>query len=257
MEKNKVRARLTPSRLQAPANDVALPGVPGDGGPEGCQGAPERTRPATGHRGGEQLESSAVATGVVPCSSFRDGRWRGAPRLARETRPPSSPRGTVTLTTHGRRGQDGAPEGRSQPQPLGSCGGKGEPGGERACRSAGRALAAGGPGRCCPRRQPGTPRRFAQRLFPGEPPATPGHEAEGPKTKDPTLRPLLAKSQRAESISPESFPPPPAELRAGPGAPSRAEPWQRGRSRLREGERAGEGGRAAVWGTVGNIPRER
>lgn len=95
MEKNKVRARLTPSRLQAPANDVALPGVPGDGGPEGCHGAPERTRPATGHRGREQLESSAVATGVVPCSSFRDGRWRGAPRLARDTRPPA-PHGALS-----------------------------------------------------------------------------------------------------------------------------------------------------------------
>lgn len=138
MENNKVRARLTPSRSQAPACDVALPGVPGEGSPE-VPGAPEPSLPAAGRRGGQQLESSALATGAVPCSSFRDGKGHT---------PPKPPRGdTVTVTSGGRRGAgDGAPEGRSQPQPLGSCGGRGEPGGGRACRSAGRALAAGARG---------------------------------------------------------------------------------------------------------------
>lgn len=191
---------------------MAVPGVPGKGSPRRCRGAPQGTLPAAGRRGGQQLETAPWLPELCPAPlpGMAGAGGTHAPPAPGGPLSPSPPLGVA-----GR----GRGSGGQVPAPASVPAAGREAGELQKCRPG----AAGGAGHCCPRRrQPGIPRRSARRLFPGEPPAAPGHEAEVPKTKDPTLRPLLAKSRRAESISPESFPPPPAELRAGPVAPSRA-----------------------------------
>lgn len=197
------------------------PVSPGKAAPE-VPGAPERTLPAVGRGGGQQLERNSLASGVIPYSSFRDGRWRGTPRLPRDTRPPSPRVGTLSRSPAVGVAGGGRGSGGEVPAPARLLRREKGTGRRASLQKCQPGAGSGGPGHCCPRWQPGTPRRFAQSHFPGEPPATPGHGAEVPKTKDPTPKPLLAKSQRAESISPGSFPPPPAELRAGPSRGSGA-----------------------------------
>lgn len=130
LEKNKVPPR------KGPVGDVALHGVPGEGSAH-----VRSLRPGAAGRGeGGQLQSSALVAGVAPPPppahflQCRWSDWRGT--------PPHTPWATVTLRAGRGSGGPG-----SQPEPLGSCGRRGEPAGGRACRSAARALIAGGRGR--------------------------------------------------------------------------------------------------------------
>lgn len=195
---------------------MALPGVLGEGSPDRCQGAPERT-PGAGEGSSWKVAPWLPELSPAPVSGMAGGgghcSWRGAHGAPG---PPMSARHPWASRSGGwsSAGQLPAPAPRLLRRER-------ETGRRASLQKCRPGAGSGGPGHRSPRQQAGIPRRFAQRVLSGEPPATLGHEAEVPKTKDPTLKPLLAKSQRAESISPESFPPPPAELRAGPVAPSR------------------------------------
>lgn len=216
---------------------MALPGVLGEGSPERCQGAPERT-PGAGEGSSWKVAPwlPELSPALFPGWPVEGGTAAGEGYTAPQARQ-------CQLAAHGRRGAgDGAPQGRSQPQPLSSCGGKGKPGGGRACRSAARALAAGARAPLPAAATRDSPALCPEALL-GRAASHSGARSRSPQDKRSDAKTPPGKVSACRKYFTREFSPSPG------GAPRRAggaEPWQRGRSRVREGERAGEGGSAAV-----------
>lgn len=213
MEKNKVRARFTRFTFRA---GRGAPRGPRGRRPREVPGAAENRRPPPGIGEGRGWE------GVPwPPELSRDGGGRGGTAAGEEHTPPEPPCGvTVTLATHGRRGQDGVPEGRSQPQLLSRERGTG---GGQACRSAGRALLPAAVTRDSP--------ALCPEALPGRAASHSGARRRGPQHKRSDAKTPPGKVAACRKYFTREFSPSLPRRSSAPGrwrraVPSRAEPAQ-------------------------------